>query len=228
MRKVLAAIVLPATLLAVGCGPEKEVALETDVDKMSYGIGTSMGRSVKNQPVEFNTDALVAGLRDVLNDKELRLDEAAIREAFNAVREQEMEKQKLASEESMKQGQAYIEEVAKKEGVKKTEGGVLYEVLASGSGEKPAETDVVEVHYHGTLTDGSVFDSSVERGSPAKFPVNRVIPGWTETLQLMSVGDKWRLHIPADLAYGAQSPSPKIPPHSALVFEVELLGIEKS
>lgn len=228
MRKVLAAIILPATLFAAGCGPEKEVALESSIDKMSYGIGTSMGRSVKNQPVEINADALVAGLRDVLSEKEMRLDEAAIREAFAAVREQEMEKQQAASEETLKLGEAYIAELAKKDGVQKTEKGVYYEVLSEGKGESPAETDVVEVHYHGTLIGGEVFDSSVERGSPAKFPVNRVIPGWTEALQLMKVGDKWRLHIPSALAYDAQSPSPKIPANSTLVFEVELLSIEKS
>lgn len=228
MRKVLAAVILPATLLAAGCGPEKEVALETEIDKMSYGIGTSMGRSVKNQPVEVNAEALVAGLRDVLSDKEMRLDEAAIREAFASVREKEMEKQQLASEETLKLGEAYITELAQKEGIQKTDKGVYYEVLQEGKGDSPAETDVVEVHYHGTLIDGAVFDSSIERGSPAKFPVNRVIPGWTDALQLMKVGDKWRLHIPSKLAYDAQSPSPKIPANSTLVFEVELLSIEKS
>jgi len=228
MRKVLAAIILPATLFAAGCGPEKEVALESNMDKMSYGIGMSMARSVKNQPVDINADALISGLKDVLAEKEPRLDEAAIREAFAAVREEQMEKQKAESEVALKKGETYLTDLAKKEGIKSTESGLHYEVLSTGEGDSPAETDVVEVHYHGTLIDGSVFDSSVERGSPAKFPVNRVISGWTEALQMMKVGDKWRLHIPADLAYGAQSPSPKIPANSTLVFEVELLSIEKS
>jgi len=228
MRKVLAAIILPATLFAAGCGPEKEVALESNVDKMSYGIGTSMARSVKNQPVEINSDALIAGLKDLLDGKESRLDEATIREAFAAVREEQMEKQKAESEVALKKGETYLTELAKKEGIKSTESGMYYEVLSSGEGDSPLETDVVEVHYHGTLIDGSVFDSSIERGSPAKFPVNRVISGWTEALQMMKVGDKWRLHIPANLAYGPQSPSPKIPANSTLVFEVELLNIEKS
>jgi len=228
MRKVLAAIILPATLFAAGCGPEKEVALESNMDKMSYGIGMSMARSVKNQPVDINADALISGLKDVLAEKEPRLDEAAIREAFAAVREEQMEKQKAESEVALKKGETYLTDLAKKEGIKSTESGLHYEVLSTGEGDSPAETDVVEVHYHGTLIDGSVFDSSVERGSPAKFPVNRVISGWTEALQMMKVGDKWRLHIPADLAYGAQSPSPKIPANSTLVFKVELLSIEKS
>lgn len=226
MRKLPIVALVSAALLA-GCG-EKEVALETNVDKMSYGIGMSMARSVTGQPIEINADAMIAGLQDVLNEKEARLDENTIREAFAAVREEQMAKQQVESEAVLKEGETYLAETAKKEGVKPTDSGLLYEVLVEGKGDKPAATDTVEVHYQGTLIDGSVFDSSIERGTPAKFPVNRVIPGWTEALQMMKVGGKWRLHIPAELAYGAQSPSPKIPANSVLVFEVELLSIEKS
>ena len=227
MRKLPLIAIMAATVL-VGCNGEKEVALETNIDKMSYGIGMSMARSVKGQPIDINSDAMLMGLRDALADKEPRLEEEAIREAFAAVREEEMAKQEENSQAAKQVGEDYLAETAKKEGVKATESGLLYEVLATGTGDSPVATDTVEVHYHGTLIEGSVFDSSVERGTPAKFPVNRVISGWTEALQLMKVGDKWRLHIPADLAYGAQSPSPKIPANSALVFEVELLNIEKS
>jgi len=227
MSKLPLIAAMTAALL-VGCNGEKEVALETNIDKMSYGIGMSMARSVKGQPIDINSDAMLMGLRDALADKEPRLAEDAIREAFAAVREEEMKKQEEGSKEAVKIGEDYLAEMAKKEGVTATDSGLLYEVLASGTGESPAATDTVEVHYHGTLISGDVFDSSVERGTPANFPVNRVISGWTEALQLMKVGDKWRLHIPADLAYGAQSPSPKIPANSALVFEVELLNIEKS
>jgi FKBP-type peptidyl-prolyl cis-trans isomerase FklB len=212
----------------VGCSAEKDVTLETNIDKMSYGIGLSMARSVQDQPIDINSDAMLMGLRDALADKEPRIAEEQIREAFTAVREDEMKKQQEGSEMAMKAGQDYIAETAKKEGVTATESGLLYEVLVSGTGETPAATDTVEVHYHGTLISGEVFDSSVERGTPAKFPVNRVISGWTEALQLMKAGDKWRLHIPSTLAYGEQSPSPKIPANSALVFEVELLSVEKS
>jgi len=227
MRKLPMVALVSAALLA-GCNGEKQVALETNVDKMSYGIGMSMARSVKGQPIEINNEAMLAGLKDVLNDKPAQLEEDVIREAFAAVREEQMEKQKLEAEGAVQVGADYLTENAKKEGVKSTESGLQYEVISAGEGDSPAATDTVEVHYHGTLIDGTVFDSSVERGTPAKFPVNRVISGWTEALQLMKVGDKWRLHIPADLAYGAQSPSPKIPANSALVFEVELLAIEKS
>ncbi len=227
MRKLSMVALVSAALLA-GCNGEKQVALETNVDKMSYGIGMSMARSVKGQPIEINNAAMLAGLKDVLNDTPPQLEEEVIREAFAAVREEQMEKQKVESEGAVRIGEDFLVENAKKEGVMVTESGLQYEVITSGKGNSPAATDTVEVHYHGTLIDGSVFDSSVERGTPAKFPVNRVISGWTEALQLMKEGDKWRLTIPASLAYGAQSPSPKIPANSALVFEVELLAIEKS
>ena len=123
--------------------------------------------------------------------------------------------------------EAFLVENAKKEGVKTTASRLQYKVIKSGTGATPKPTDTVKVHYHGTLTNGTVFDSSVERGEPISFPVSGVIPGWTEALQLMKVGDKWKLFIPAKLAYGEQSPSPQIPPNSVLLFEVELLGIEK-
>jgi FKBP-type peptidyl-prolyl cis-trans isomerase FklB len=226
MRK-LPMVALASAVLLAGCG-EKEVALDTNVDKMSYGIGMSMARSVTGQPIDINTEAMIAGLKDVLNEKPARLEEDVIREAFAAVREEQMAKQELESENVLKEGADYLAATAQKEGVKATESGLLYEVLAQGKGDMPSATDTVEVHYQGTLIDGSVFDSSIERGTPAKFPVNRVIAGWTEALQMMKVGGKWRLHIPAELAYGSQSPSPKIPANSTLVFEVELLSIEKS
>ena len=124
-------------------------------------------------------------------------------------------------------GATFLAENAKKEGVKTTASGLQYKVIKSGMGESPKLTDAVKVHYHGTLIDGTVFDSSVQRGQPITFPVGGVIPGWVEALQLMKVGDKWQLFIPAKLAYGDQSPSPVIPPNSVLIFEVELLGIEK-
>lgn len=226
MRK-LPMVALASAVLLAGCG-EKEVALETNVDKMSYGIGMSMARSVTGQPIEINSDAMIAGLKDVLDEKPVRLEENVIREAFAAVREEQMAKQQMESENVLKEGADYLAATAQKDGVKATESGLLYEVLVEGEGDTPSATDTVEVHYQGTLIDGSVFDSSIERGEPAKFPVNRVIAGWTEALQMMKVGGKWRLHIPAELAYGAQSPSPAIPANSTLIFEVELLSIEKS
>lgn len=123
-------------------------------------------------------------------------------------------------------GDAFLAENAKKEGVKTTSSGLQYKILKAGTGPSPKATDTVKVHYHGTLINGTVFDSSVQRGEPISFPVQRVIPGWVEALQLMKVGDKWQLVIPPDLAYGAEGSSPEIAPNSTLIFEVELLGIE--
>ncbi len=212
---------------SAGSPPDKNnPVFQENLKMMSYGIGMSMARSVNGQPIEINNQAMLAGLQDLLNDKPAQLDEDVIREAFAAEREEQMEKHKLEAEGAVKQGEEYLAENGKKEGVKSTDSGLQYEVLASGEGESPAANDTIEVHYHGTLIDGTVFDSSVERGTPAKFPINRVISGWTEALQMMKVGDKWRLHIPAGLVYGAQSPSPKIIANSALVLEVELLVIE--
>ena len=124
-------------------------------------------------------------------------------------------------------GEAFLAENAKKDGVKTTASGLQYKVIKSGVGDSPKATDTVKVHYQGTLIDGTIFDSSIQRGQPISFPVNAVIPGWTEALQLMKVGDKWQLVIPARLAYGDQSPGGVIPANSVLIFEVELLGIEK-
>lgn len=124
-------------------------------------------------------------------------------------------------------GEAFLAANAKKEGVKTTASGLQYKVLKSGTGESPKLTDTVKVHYQGTLIDGTIFDSSIQRGQPISFPVSGVIPGWIEALQLMKVGDKWQLFIPANLAYGENSPTPAIPPNSVLIFDVELLGIEK-
>ena len=138
------------------------------------------------------------------------------------------EKATMATNSSPKpDGETFLAANAKQEGVTTTASGLQYKVLKSGTGESPKLTDTVKVHYHGTLIDGTVFDSSVQRGQPISFPVGGVIPGWVEALQLMKVGDKWRLFIPARLAYGDQSPSPAIPPNSVLIFEVELLGIDR-
>jgi len=130
-------------------------------------------------------------------------------------------------DEVINTGTAFLTANARKDGVITTASGLQYKVIKSGAGESPKLTDIVKVHYQGSLINGTIFDSSIQRGKPISFPVNRVIPGWTEALQLMKVGDKWQLFIPANLAYGDRSPSPAIPPNSVLIFEVELLGIEK-
>lgn len=224
--KVAPALALSALLLS-GCNQGESVKLENHIDQASYGVGLNIGRQIAQDDVKVNADAIAAGIRDAINNEEPRLTEDVIAAAFDQLREEQMRKQSALDDEAAKASAAYLEENATKDGVTVTESGLQYEVITAApeGAAKPTAQSMVRVHYHGTLTDGSVFDSSVERGQPAEFPVNGVISGWVEALQLMSVGDKWKLSIPADLAYGAQSPSPKIPANSALVFEVELLEI---
>jgi FKBP-type peptidyl-prolyl cis-trans isomerase len=197
--------------------------------KMSYAIGLDIATSLKRQDIDVDAKALTAGIADefagkpALTEQEMK---AAIMDLQKSAMARAEEKQKAAAEKNLKAGEAFLAANAKKEGVKTTASGLQYKVIKAGTGASPKPTDTVKVHYTGTLVDGTVFDSSVERGTPATFPVKGVIPGWTEALQLMKVGDKWQLVIPAKLAYGEDGPGP-IGPNSTLIFEVELLGIEK-
>jgi FKBP-type peptidyl-prolyl cis-trans isomerase FklB len=229
MIKLASVSVLGLALAACNGEQEKQVKLESDMDKVSYGMGLNIGKNFKQQELTMNVDAIAAGMHDALAGEQL-LDDEVIKAAAESVREREMEKRKALSDEQAKEGINFLAENAKREDITSTESGLQYEVITQGNGEgeHPSVTDVVSVHYHGTLIDGTVFDSSVERKQPSEFPLNAVIKGWTEALQLMKVGDKWKLYLPADIAYGARSPSPKIPANSALIFEVELLEIKKS
>ncbi len=232
LMKAAPVVVLGAMLLT-GCKMGDlvgdSVKLENHVDQASYGVGLNIGRQLGQEDVKVNADAVAAGIRDALEGKEPRLTDEVIAAAFDKIREEQMQKQEALNDAAAAAGKKFLEENAKKDGVKVTASGLQYQVItaAPAGAAQPKIDDVVRVHYHGTLTDGTVFDSSVERGQPAEFPVGGVIQGWVEALQLMHVGDKWKLTIPADLAYGARSPSPKIPANSALVFEVELLDIVK-
>lgn len=225
--KHLAVAVAAAAVLA-GCGKQDEssVDIKTHAEKVSYGIGYSMGKNFKEEGVDdLNAMAIAAGVADALADKEQRVSDAELMESFAFIQERTQERMNAINDETAKAGQAFLQENAQREGVNTTESGLQYEVLVKAEGAMPKISDSVQVHYHGTLIDGSVFDSSVERGSPAEFPVGAVIPGWVEGLQLMQVGEKFKFYIPSELAYGRQSPSPAIPPNSTLIFEVELLGI---
>jgi FKBP-type peptidyl-prolyl cis-trans isomerase FklB len=200
--------------------------LQSDDQKVSYGIGHNMGSSlVRDRSLTIDQAALMAGITDGLAKIKPRVPEAEIEAAFTALRQRIATEQAAAGEKQLAAGKAYLEKNKTKPGVKVTASGLQYEVLKSGTGPKPKATDTVKVHYHGTLIDGTVFDSSVQRNEPIEFPVTGVIQGWVEALQMMSVGDKWKLTIPPDIAYG---PSGKgdIPPNSVLIFEVELLGIK--
>lgn len=211
---------------------EPTVMLQTENQKASYAIGMKfgegMGRDLKD---ELDVDAFYQGFDDGFSGGESKMTQEEMVAAMNALQARKMQEQQEAQskalEENKASGDVFLEENKARDGVVVTESGLQYEVITKGEGESPDENDKVNVHYHGTLPDGTVFDSSVDRGEPISFPVNGVIKGWTEALQLMKVGDKWKLFIPSDLAYGARGAGPKIGPNQALVFEVELLGVEK-
>jgi FKBP-type peptidyl-prolyl cis-trans isomerase FkpA/FKBP-type peptidyl-prolyl cis-trans isomerase FklB len=205
--------------------------LETQEQKLGYIIGMDIGNSLKQQGADIDLPALFEAIETIYSGGEpaLSAEEAAsIRDAFIAERRAtvEAEREELAAENAA-EGEAFLRENRTKEGVMVTESGLQYQVLEQGEGPKPAASDRVRVHYRGTLLDGQEFDSSYTRGEPATFVLNQVIPGWTEGLQLMSVGSKYKFYIPSDLAYGPQG-GRSIEPNSTLIFEVELLGIEES
>jgi FKBP-type peptidyl-prolyl cis-trans isomerase FklB len=203
-----------------------DAALDDDVAIANYSIGFTMADNlVSNFSASVDEEAFIRGIQDRFAGRERAVSMEASRAALAAVAEQQRAAVAAQGEENLAAGEAFLTENAKREGVTQLPSGLQYEVLVTGEGKTPGPTDTVTTHYHGTLIDGTVFDSSYERGEPASFPVNGVIEGWTEALQLMPVGSKWRLYIPPDLAYGAQERGP-IPPNSTLIFDVELLGIE--
>ena len=197
---------------------------ETEMEKVSYSLGVNVATGVKAQGLDtIDANAVAKAFKDVFEGNDLDISEEESMEVLQAYFGK---LQAAAQEKAGEAGATYLAENAAKEGVITTESGLQYEVLTEGNGAKPTAADQVTVHYHGMLTDGTVFDSSVDRGEPAKFGVTQVIPGWVEALQLMSVGDKWKLTIPYNLAYGERgNPQGGIGPNSTLVFEVELLGI---
>ncbi len=202
------------------------LALESAEQRASYGIGFNVGRDFASQTgLTIDQAAFAAGLADALAQKNPQLTVDQIQAAFATMQERSNQATAAAADTNLKAATAFLETNKAKPGVQTTASGLQYEVIASGTGAKPKPENTVEVHYHGTLIDGTVFDSSVQRGETIEFPVTRVIPGWTEALQLMSVGDKWRLFIPPGLGYGPRAAG-KIPPNSALIFEVELIGIK--
>ena len=195
-------------------------------DKVSYGVGLSVGSNFKKQGQELNPDALLAGVKDALSGKTPALTENELKETMEAWSKQMEDKQKVVGEKNAADATKFLAENKKKDGVKTTASGLQYKVMKEGAGAQPKETDTVTVNYRGTLINGTEFDSSYKRGQPATFPVNGVIKGWTEALQLMKPGSKYQLFIPADLAYGARAVGPDITPNSALIFEVELLEVK--
>jgi len=203
-----------------------ETNLESIEQRVSYGVGRQLGDQLRNNPFkEFDVTAVQAGLADALAGAESQVSDELLNEAFSVVSKKLQEQEQELAKVKAAEGEKFLAENAKRDEVTVTESGLQYEVLTTGEGDKPNADSTVRVHYHGTLPDGTVFDSSYERGQPAEFPVNGVISGWTEALQLMPVGSKWKLSIPYNLAYGEQGSQGAIPPYATLVFDVELLDI---
>ncbi len=208
---------------AVSCSKGKEP--KTEEEKTFYAIGTMFGsRLTQLQMSDAEIDSLAQGLRDSAKGEKQKVDPMAYQQKIQDMFKARMEKQAV---DVKKKGAEFLENFVKKEGATKTASGLAYKVIKEGTGPSPKETDIVKVHYHGTLTDGTVFDSSRERGKEVSFPLNRVIRGWTEGVQTMKVGGLTKFVIPSDLAYGDAGAPPKIRGGETLVFEVELLGIEK-
>ena len=209
--------------------PANAPTTQETLEKVSYGLGFDLGKNMKQGDVNLNIATLTKGIEDAMGGKESRYKEAEIREAFQAFQqtlaEKEQAKMAAAASKAEGEGRAFLETNKAKAGVKTTASGLQYETTTEGTGATPKASDTVKVHYTGTLVDGTKFDSSVDRGEPIEFPLDQVIPGWTEGIQLMKVGSKSKLYIPSNLAYGPQGRPPVIPPNSTLIFDVELLDI---
>jgi len=222
---IFAALVLTACQQAEQPSQEAEVDLSSDSAVISYGVGQNMAASLQQNLPDLDIEALVAGIRDGINEAEPRITDDEFQAAVERFTLQQEADAVAEAQATLEEGLAYLAENGKREGVISTDSGLQYEVVEEGQGNSPTAEDRVVTHYNGTLIDGSVFDSSVERGQPAEFVLNQVIPGWTEALQLMKEGGKMRIYLPPDLAYGSVSPGPGIPANSVLIFDIELIDV---
>jgi FKBP-type peptidyl-prolyl cis-trans isomerase FklB len=204
--------------------------MKTELDSVSYSLGINIAKSFESEFSEINLEKFIQGINDKHSKGELKINEAETQQIVQSYFMNKQAKQKEETSKDMapkiKEGEDFLAKNSKKDGVISLESGMQYEIITEGTGAKPGLTDEVETHYHGTLLDGTVFDSSVDRGQSISFPVNGVIKGWTEALQLMSVGSKLKLYIPYNLSYGERGAGADIGPYSTLIFEVELINIK--
>ncbi len=230
--RVVCCTVLGLAMLAGSAFADDSFALKTQKDKVSYIIGTDIGNNFKKQGIDIEPDVLMKGIRDALGGSKSLLSEKETTDIMNAYKQEFMAKQaeaaRVLGEKNKKEGEAFLAENSKKEGVKTLPSGLQYKVIAEGNGKSPKPADTVVVNYRGTLIDGTEFDSSYKRGQSATFPVSGVIPGWTEALQLMQEGAKWQLALPSALAYGERGAGGSIGPNAVLLFEVELVAVKES
>lgn len=232
--KALTAAILSMTIVNVNATEQNIAAneLTTKTAKLSYSIGADLGKNFKTQNIELDPKVFMSGLNDGLNNNTLKMTEPQMKEALDNLKKDLIARRnaefKTKQASNKAQGEAFLKNNKTKEGVKTTESGLQYKVIKKGSGAKPAKNDMVEVEYTGTTVDGKVFDSTKKSGKPAKFQVSRVIPGWTEALQMMPAGSVWEIYVPADLAYGPRNVGGPIGPNSALIFKVNLLSVLKN
>jgi len=223
--------VLSVLVLVTQVNAKENLVLKNQKDKVSYVIGMDIGTNLKKQSIDVDPDILAKGIKDGFSGGKSLLSEQEVREIMAAFQKEMMAKQeelnKKLGEKNKKEGEGFLAENKKKEGVKTLPSGLQYKVIKAGTGKKPKLTDTVTTHYRGTLIDGTEFDSSYRRGQPATFPINGVIPGWTEALQLMQEGAKWQLFVPPNLAYGERGAGRQIGPNATLIFEVELISIQE-
>ncbi|MFW3614914.1 FKBP-type peptidyl-prolyl cis-trans isomerase [Billgrantia antri] len=225
MKRLLTSASLVALVAAV---PFALAAPETEDERLSYSLGVAYGQSIAQEYPELDIEAFTDAIRDLIEGNELAMEADEMAETLSQFQQDALAARQAEAEEvaerNLEEGQAFLEENAEREEVTTTDSGLQYEVIESGDGENPGPSSHVEVHYEGTLVDGTVFDSSFDRGEPLNFRVDQVIEGWQEALQLMSVGDTWMLFIPPELGYGAQGQGP-IGPNETLIFRVELLDV---
>lgn len=230
MKKTLIAALVMSSVSFAYAADDSAIKLDTKEQRLGYSIGTMFGSRMSQDFSDLDMTTFMAGFQDSFAGKEGKMTMDEVTKTIQSYQQEQMEKvqaeQEKAAEEAKATSAAWLKEKEAEDGVKKTESGLLYKVITEGKGDKPSATDTVKVDYEGSLTDGTVFDSSYKRGEAITFPLNGVIPGWTEGLQLMPVGSKYELYIPSDLAYGPGGTGP-IPPHAALKFVVELHGIEE-